>query len=178
VRREWPKATTSQDPMKLLTGILLAAGGVLIACAPVIDQRGYLPDPQLENSIKAGADTKTTVQDRLGNASLTATFGGDAWYYVSSTEKQVAFFNPTVLKREILAVYFDKSGKVTSIRHFSLKDGHVISFETRETPARGRELTFLQQLLNAQPGASGAGTLEETNPGGGGGPPTGGGGLP
>ena len=164
--------------MKLLTGLLLVAGGTLIACAPVIDQRGYLPDPQVENTLKAGTDSKTTVQDKLGNASTTATFSGDAWYYISSTEKQVAFFTPTVLNREIFAVYFDKSGKVTGMRHFGLKDGHVVAFETRETPARGRELTFLQQLLNAQPGASGPNSTQETNPGGGGGPPTGGGGLP
>jgi outer membrane protein assembly factor BamE (lipoprotein component of BamABCDE complex) len=152
--------------MKLATATLLATAAVLIACAPVIDQRGYLPDPQIEAGIKTGTDTKTSVQDRLGNASTTATFGGDAWYYISSTEKQVAFFNPTVLNREIFAIYFDKSGKVTGMRHFGLKDGHV---------ARGRELTFLQQLLNAQPGTS-ANNMEEQNPGGGGGPPTGGGG--
>src|ERR1700761_7327497 len=164
--------------MKLLTGLFLAAGGALIACAPVIDQRGYLGDPQAEAAIKAGTDTKTTVQDKLGNASTTATFSGDSWYYISSTEKQVAFFTPTVLNREVFAVYFDKSGKVTGMRHFGLQDGHVIAFETRETPARGRELTFLQQLLNAQPGASGPNSTQETNPGGGGGPPTGGGGLP
>ena len=56
---------------------------------------------------------------------------------------------------------------------------HVISFETRETPARGRELTFLQQLLNAQPGSN-ASQMENQNPGGGGGPlrTGGGGGLP
>jgi outer membrane protein assembly factor BamE (lipoprotein component of BamABCDE complex) len=162
--------------MKLLTGLFLAAGAALIACAPVIDQRGYLPDPQLEGAIKPGTDTKTSVQDRLGNASTAATFGGDAWYYISATEKQVAFFTPTVLNREIFAIYFDKTGKVTSMRHFGLRDGHVISFETRETPARGRELTFLQQLLNAQPGTSAGGNLEETNPGNGGGPPRGGGG--
>ena len=160
--------------MKLLTGTFLASAVILIACAPVIDQRGYVADPRLESEIKRGSDTKTSVQDRLGNASTTATFGGDAWYYISSTEKQVAFFTPTVLNREIFAVYFDKDGKVTGMRHFGLKDGHVVSFEARETPARGRELTFLQQLLNAQPG-TGQGNLEETNPGNGGGPPTGGG---
>jgi outer membrane protein assembly factor BamE (lipoprotein component of BamABCDE complex) len=164
--------------MKLLTGLFLAAGGALIACAPVLDQRGYLPDPQIEAGIKAGTDTKTTVQDKLGNASTAATFGGESWYYISSTEKQVAFFTPTVLNREIFAVYFDKAGKVTGLRHFGLKDGHVVSFETRETPARGRELTFLQQLLNSTPGASGGGNMQETNPGNGGGPPRGGGGLP
>jgi outer membrane protein assembly factor BamE (lipoprotein component of BamABCDE complex) len=162
--------------MKLLTGLFLAAGGALIACAPVYDQRGYLADPQLESAIKTGTDTKTTVQDKLGNASTVAAFGGEAWYYISSTEKTVAFFTPTVLNREVFAIYFDKSGKVTNMRHFGLQDGHVVVFETRETPARGRELTFLQQLLNAQPGASGPSTMGETNPGGGGGPPTGGGG--
>ena len=147
----------------------LAAIALLIACAPVISQRGYVPDPSNEGAIKTGSDTKTSVQARLGYASTTATFGNDAWYYISATEKQVAFFTPTVLKRQILAIYFDKENKVTNVRHFGLHDGHVISFEKRETPARGRELTFLQQLLNATPGTS-ATSIQETNPGNGGGP--------
>ncbi|MFO1247706.1 MAG: outer membrane protein assembly factor BamE [Alphaproteobacteria bacterium] len=147
----------------------LAAIAILVACAPVISQRGYVADPANEGAIKAGADTKTTVQSRLGYASTTATFGNDSWYYISATEKQVAFFNPTVLKREILAVYFDKNNKVTGVRHYGLRDGHVIAFETRETPARGRETTFLQELLKATPGSS-ATSIQETNPGNGGGP--------
>ena len=152
-----------------LKAAVLAAAAILIACSPVISQRGYLPDPDAEAAIKPGADTKTSVQDRLGYASTTATFGGDSWYYISATEKQVAFFTPTVLKRSITAVYFDKNNKVTGVRHYGLRDGHVISFESRETPARGREVTFLQQLLNATPGASATG-VQETNPGNGGGP--------
>ena len=151
------------------SSVLLAGGIALIACAPVISQRGYLPDPTTEASIKPGNDTKTTVQERLGYASTTATFGNDSWYYISATEKQVAFFTPTVLKRSVMAIYFDKDAKVSAIRHYGLADGHVISFEKRETPARGRELTFLQQLLNATPGTS-ATQIQEQNPGNGGGP--------
>lgn len=142
---------------------------LLIACAPVITQRGYLPDPDAEASIRPGTDSKTTVQERLGYASTTATFGSDSWYYISSTEKQVAFFKPVVLQREILAVYFDKDNKVVRVRHYGLKDGHVIAFETRETPARGRETTFLQELLKATPGSN-ATNIEQSNPGNGGGP--------
>ena len=152
-----------------LTTIPLAAIALLVACAPVISQRGYLPDPSNENAIKTGGDTKTSVQSRLGYASTTATFGNDSWYYISATEKQVAFFKPTVLKRQILAVYFDKNNKVTAVRHYGLQDGHVIAFESRETPARGRETTFLQELLKATPGSS-ATSIQETNPGNGGGP--------
>lgn len=152
--------------LKLVCGAALV---LLIACAPVISQRGYIPDPSNEGAIKVGTDTKTTVQSRLGYASTTATFGNDSWYYISATEKQVAFFTPTVLKRQILAVYFDKNNTVTSTRRFGLEDGHIISFDKRETPARGRELTFLQQLLNATPGTS-ATQIQQTNPGNGGGP--------
>ena len=151
------------------SSVLLAGAALLIACAPVISQRGYLPDPAAEASIKTGTDTKTTVQERLGYASTTATFNNDSWYYISATEKQVAFFNPTILKRQVLAVYFDKQNKVTGVRHYGLKDGHLIAFESRTTPARGRETTFLQELLKATPGSS-ATNIQETNPGNGGGP--------
>jgi outer membrane protein assembly factor BamE (lipoprotein component of BamABCDE complex) len=154
---------------KILCGASVA---LLIACAPVISQRGYLPDPDNEGAIKTGTDTKTPVQSRLGYASTTATFnsaGADSWYYISATEKQVAFFTPTVLKRQVLAISFDKNNKVTGVHHYGLQDGHVIAFETRETPARGRETTFLQELLKATPGSSNT-SMQESNPGNGGGP--------
>lgn len=153
----------------------LCASLLLLGCTPVIDQRGYLPDPVLESKIAVGTDTKTSIQERLGYPSTEATFGttalgNDAWYYISSITKTVAFFPPTVKSRAILAVYFDKDGKVTGLKHFSLRDGNVVAFETRETPAKGRELTFLQQLFNSTPGVP-VNTGAQQNPGGGGGPP-------
>jgi outer membrane protein assembly factor BamE (lipoprotein component of BamABCDE complex) len=142
-------------------------------CTPVISQRGYLPDPVAEASITIHKDTKTTIQKKLGDPSTRATFGGDAWYYISSVHQNIAFFDARELKRSILAVYFNKSGAVTNLRHYGLKDGHVVAFETRETPTRGREITFLQQLLNATPGVPVGGAGQpggQRNPGGGQGP--------
>lgn len=150
--------------------VLCVAAVVLANCAPVINHRGYLEDPNTEAYIAAGSDTKTTIESKLGNPSMQATFGNDAWYYVSTKEKQVSFFNPIILSRKILAVYFDADGKVVDLKHYGLEDGHVVAFETRQTPTRGREMTFLQQLFNATPGMPGA-MNQENNPGGGGGPP-------
>jgi outer membrane protein assembly factor BamE (lipoprotein component of BamABCDE complex) len=157
-------------PLLVLTALLLAG------CVPVVSQRGYLPDATGEASIKPGADTETTVQARLGDPSTRAVFGSDSWYYISSAERQLAFFDPKVETRSIFAIHFDKDGKVADTRHYSLKDGHVIAFESRTTPARGRELTFLQQLFNATPGVP-IGNLSPTQqvpggsgPGGGPGP--------
>src|ERR1700753_219940 len=104
-----------------ISAVVLAAA-LLMGCTPVINQRGYLPDPAGEASIKTGADTKTTVQQRLGDPSTSSTFGDDTWYYISSTERQVAFFDPTITMRKILAIHFDKDGKVTQIKHYGLKD--------------------------------------------------------
>jgi outer membrane protein assembly factor BamE (lipoprotein component of BamABCDE complex) len=159
---------------------LVVACAVLMGCTPVVNQRGYLQDLDNEAGIDTATDTKTTIQQRLGYPSTVATFGTpDAWYYISSIEKQVAFFQPRVESRAILAVYFDKDGKVTDLKHYSLRDGHIVAFEARETPAKGRELTFLQQLFNATPGVPIGGGQNNPNPGGGGsGPPSGGGGYP
>ena len=115
--------------------LLLAA-----ACTPVANQRGYL--------------TNTSISDRLGNPSTSATFDNDVWYYISSREVQMAFFEPVVQSRDVLAIEFDKQGQVAAVRHYSLKDGRVIAFATRETPTKGRELTLIQQLFNAVPGAA------------------------
>ena len=143
---------------------------MLTGCTPVISQRGYLPDPDAEAGIIVGTDTRTAIETRLGDPSVQATFSTAAWYYISSTEKQIAFFTATIESRHILAIYFDKDGKVADIKHYGLEDGHVVAFEARTTPTRGREMTFLQQLFNATPGTPGGMNQQEQNPGGGGGP--------
>ena len=67
--------------------------------------------------------------------------------------------------------FFEKDGKVTDLRRYSLKDGNVVDYSSRITPTKGRELTFLQQLFNARPGAPASSNQGENTPGGGGGPP-------
>lgn len=155
----------------LLAACLVTSGLALTGCSPVLSQRGYLENLDAEAGVAVGKDTKTTIEQKLGDPSVQAAFNADAWYYVSQSEKQVAFFTATVLNRHILAVYFDKDGKVTDMKHYSLEDGHVVAFESRTTPTRGRELTFLQQLFNATPGVPGGSqNTQDQNPGGGGGP--------
>jgi outer membrane protein assembly factor BamE (lipoprotein component of BamABCDE complex) len=120
---------------------------VSAACAPVVSQRGYIPDQEKLDSIQVGVDDKATVEDRLGTPTNIATFDGDAWYYISSTEEQFAFFDPETTERRILAISFDAEGKVSNIEKYSLEDGQVVAMVDRETPTRGRELSFLQQMF-------------------------------
>src|SRR5690242_4502603 len=151
--------------------IALTAATALAGCVPVENQRGYVPDQQAVSSIQVGMDTKETVSKKLGDPSTAATFGNDVWYYMSAHVEQNAFFAPRATERNILAVEFTKYGKVTDMHKYSLADGRVVDFVSRETPTRGRELTLLQQSFNAVPGQIGHSAPQQTTPGGGMPPP-------
>ncbi|MBI1239337.1 MAG: outer membrane protein assembly factor BamE [Alphaproteobacteria bacterium] len=144
--------------------VLLAAGVAslaLSACAPVVSQRGYIPDPEKVATIRVGVDDRDTISERLGSPSNVATFDSDTWYYIASEEEQEMFFNPETTKRDILAIQFGEDGRVANIEHYGLEDGQVVAFSSRETPTKGRELTFLQQIFGnigrGLPGTTGSG---------------------
>src|SRR4029079_13920894 len=109
----------------------------LAACAPVESQRGYVPDQDAIASIQVGSDTKDMVSKKLGDPSTAATFGGDTWYYISAHVQQTAFFAPYATDSQVGAVELSKEGKVTDVHKFTLADGRVVDFVTRETPTRG-----------------------------------------
>ena len=136
----------------LLSGAVFA---VIAACAPVENQRGYVPDAEAVASVQVGMDTKDTVSKKLGDPSTAATFGTDVWYYISAHVEQNAFFAPRATDRAVLAVSFDKDGHVADVHKYTLADGRVVDFVSRETPTRGQELTLLQQIFNAVPGRIG-----------------------
>lgn len=145
---------------RLLAGAALAL--LLGACSPTIEVRGYVPDEEVLASVRAGVDNQQSVSDMLGTPSTVATFDTDVWYYVSTTQRREAFFDPELVSRTIVAVEFDRNGNVADMRRYSLADGRIVAFIDRETPTRGRELTFLEQMFGnfgrfsgAQGGAGG-----------------------
>jgi outer membrane protein assembly factor BamE (lipoprotein component of BamABCDE complex) len=141
---------------------------IIVACAPVENQRGYVPDMEAVASIQVGMDTKDTVSKKLGDPSTSATFGNDVWYYMSAHVEQNAFFAPRATERNILAVEFARDGKVADVHRYTLADGRVVDFSSRETPTRGREYTLLHQNFNSVPGRIGQPGPNQQNPGGGG----------
>ena len=52
-----------------------------------------------------------------------------------------------MLDQQVYVVNFDDQGVVKAVDHKDLEDGKEISAGARATPAPGRELTFLEQLI-------------------------------
>jgi outer membrane protein assembly factor BamE (lipoprotein component of BamABCDE complex) len=152
----------------LVSASVLVLAGVA-ACAPIRDVRGYVPDEEKVASVRVGADTRDSVQEKLGTPSSTATFGEPTWYYISTEQERYAFFKPDVTKRQILAVAFTEDGKVQDIRTYGIEDGQVVALVDRETPSRGKEMSFLQQMfgnMGAMPPSAPGSRDQPTRPGG------------
>jgi outer membrane protein assembly factor BamE (lipoprotein component of BamABCDE complex) len=132
----------------LPASVALALGAVgLAACgAAQIDRHGHVfIDVDLQQ-VKPGM-SKDQVKTVLGSPDTTSTIGGDAYYYVSSTQKTIAFLKPYEIERQVVAVYFDKGETVQQVADYGLKDGVVVNYYKSETPARGKDLGLVEQFF-------------------------------
>jgi outer membrane protein assembly factor BamE (lipoprotein component of BamABCDE complex) len=157
--------------ISLRASVALAFAAISVAaCVPTVDQRGNLPDPEKMAQIHPGTTTREQVTKILGTPSSIGVFDDKSWYYISRKTKQVAFLDPDVLDQQVYIVKFDGKGVVQGVDHKDLKDGREIEPAPGATPAPGRELTFLEQVLGnvgrfSKGGSSGSGGGETTRPG-------------
>jgi outer membrane protein assembly factor BamE (lipoprotein component of BamABCDE complex) len=143
---------------------LLLGAALLAGCGGEVDRHGHVFIDVDLNQVQSGM-TKEQVATVLGSPDTTSTIGGDAYYYIATTTKTVAFFKPKEIDRQVVAVYFDKGQAVREVAHYGLKDGIVVNYYKGETPARGKDLTLIEQLFgnisnrklfkDQRPGASG-----------------------
>ena len=129
----------------LLIGLSMTLAAA--ACTPRIDQRGNKPDEEQVVQINPGIDDKNRVAELIGTPSTISTFDDQTWYYISKRTETTAFFDPDVTDQEVLAIKFDDSGIVDSMKVYGQEDGRTIAYVDRVTPTEGTSLTILQQLL-------------------------------
>jgi len=92
--------------------------------------------------------TEDSVRMALGTPDTTSALpGGNAFYYVSSTRKQTAFFKDEEVDRKVLAVYFNPTGSVDKVAQYGMRDGRVFDFVKNETPAHLRDKSFIARFF-------------------------------
>ncbi|HZZ62459.1 MAG TPA: outer membrane protein assembly factor BamE [Roseiarcus sp.] len=110
--------------------------------------RGYQVDPETVSQIKVGATTKEQALSTLGTPSTTSTVGGDAWYYIGQKmHRALAFMPVQMTDQHVLAIYFDKGGKVSRVANYGMQDGKVFDYVSRTTPTGGQEPDFLRNIM-------------------------------
>jgi outer membrane protein assembly factor BamE (lipoprotein component of BamABCDE complex) len=124
---------------------LLALG--LTACSETVIKHGHQFSDKDLQQVNPGS-SEAQVKAALGTPTSTATVGtGTAYYYISSTQGQKAFFTPTEKDRRVLAVYFGPLGSVDRVAHYGLKDGKVFDYIKQETPSHAKDEGLLKALF-------------------------------
>jgi outer membrane protein assembly factor BamE (lipoprotein component of BamABCDE complex) len=139
------KPASAWAPVPLLAALLLGVPP-LAGCGAQVDRHGHVFIDVDLDQIQTGM-SKEEVRTVLGSPDTTSAIGGDAYYYISTTTKTVAFLKPREIDRQVVAVYFDGRETVRNVAHYGMKDGIVVNYYSGETPARGKDLTFIEQLF-------------------------------
>ncbi|MFN0025088.1 MAG: outer membrane protein assembly factor BamE [Parvularculaceae bacterium] len=153
---------------RIIALLVVLAG--LSGCVSYRSAHGYvLERGETELTAKSGVDTKESVLAKYGEPSMIGTFDRNRWYYLYSLDAARAFFRPRITARTVIEFRFAEDGKVTDVNEINLADSVDVKMASRETPTRGKELGFWEQLLGnvGQLPAGGLGGQQQ----GGGGPP-------
>ena len=129
----------------ILAGCAIPIG--LASCTPIIANRGNMLDEDRIAQVKTGTSSKNDVFEALGSPSIVSTFDDNTWYYVGQRTVREAFFKPQVTDRKVIAVQFDDSDHVRAVERIGLDQAVDVEPLTETTPAVGREITFMEQLI-------------------------------
>jgi len=141
LRGAWPTALTLT-----LAATALTACGSSISGITRTYQRGYVLADGALDQIPVGSSQEQVLLV-LGTPSTVATVNGEVFYYISQTQKKVAFLKPEITDQKVVAIYFDKNRRVTRVAQYGMKDGKVFDFVSQTTPTSGEELSLIQQMI-------------------------------
>ncbi len=120
---------------------------ILAGCDPIVANRGNMLDEDRIAQVKTGTSSKNDVFEALGSPSIVSTFDDNTWYYVGQRTEREAFFKPEVTERKLIAVQFDDTDHVKAVDRVGLDQAVDVQPLEETTPAVGREITFMEQLI-------------------------------
>lgn len=123
------------------------AAPLLASCTPIIANRGNMLEEERIDQVKPKASSKNDVFEALGSPSIVSTFDDNTWYYVGQRTERVGVFLPTVTDRKVIAVQFDDTDHVKSLDRIGLEQAVDVEPFEETTPAVGRDITFMEQLI-------------------------------
>ena len=120
---------------------------VVSACSPRAKTSGNLPDPKKISELKTGDISREEVIEFLGSPSSVTFFGDETWLYISEKTETLAWFEPEIKNRLVLALSFSKDGILSKIKKSGLDESKTIIYIDRKTPTHGSKMTVLEQLV-------------------------------
>jgi outer membrane protein assembly factor BamE (lipoprotein component of BamABCDE complex) len=126
---------------------LALLGTALLACAPVVDNRGYVFDEGLVTKLQKNSMTMQQATGMLGSPSMRSSINGEALYYIHSVIVTESYRAPIETDRKVMALYFNADKVLQDYAVYGLRDGLIVPIVPRTTQSQGRELSFIEQIF-------------------------------
>jgi outer membrane protein assembly factor BamE (lipoprotein component of BamABCDE complex) len=124
--------------------LVVLALAVLAACAPQMRFHGYAPSDADLAQIQVGRDTRESVTERLGRPGMGGVLEGSDMFWVQSDWRHEHWRAPVEVNRQVVAITFDRGGRVANIERFGLQDGQVVALSRRVTDMGSRPSVLAQ----------------------------------
>ena len=130
--------------------LLVLACFFLNTCSGIKSNNGYMPVQDSVDQLKVNKTSLSSAKSTLGEPALILGNQEPIFIYSSQVSNRTLFFEPKVISRDVLVLYFNKKKKLNKVEKFNLKDGKSfqINKDTTNLSADQRSLiaTFFSNI--------------------------------
>ena len=128
--------------------LLVLACFFLNTCSGIKSNNGYMPVSDSVDQLKVNRTSLSFAKSKLGEPALILGTQEPILIYSSQITDRILFFEPKVISRDVLVLYFNKKNKLKELEKFSLKDGKSFQMNTGTTNLNAEQKSLIATLFS------------------------------
>ena len=128
--------------------LLVLACVFLNTCSGIKANNGYMPVQDSVDQLKVNKTSLSFAKSRLGEPALILGNQEPIFIYSSQVTNRILFFEPKVISRDVLVLYFNKKKKLKKLEKFNLKDGKSFQMNTDSTNLSADQRSLIATLFS------------------------------
>ena len=120
----------------------------LNTCSGIKVNNGYMPVQDSVEQLKVNKTSLSFAKSRLGEPALILGNQEPIFIYSSQVTNRMLFFEPKVISRDVLVLYFNKTKKLKKLEKFNLKDGKSFEMNTGTTTLNAAQRSLIATLFS------------------------------
>ena len=128
---------------------LLIASLLLSSCLSRFEDHGYIFEGIAKNDVKIDISDKREILMLMGSPTVMI-YGENSenWIYLSENVKELLFFKPKIVKREVFVVKFAKNDRVSEFESYSLDNQREFNFDQSITAVSSTKKGFFESIFS------------------------------
>ena len=128
--------------------LLILACFFLNNCSGIKANNGYMPVQDSVDQLRVNNTSLSFAKSKLGEPALILGNQEPILIYSSQVTNRILFFEPKVISRDVLVLYFNKKNKLKKLEKFNLTDGKSFKMNTDTTTLNAEQRSLIATLFS------------------------------